>query len=219
MTKRKILVIGCGEQARVTIDAIEEQGVYEIFGLVTHDDAELHTRVYGYDAICKDDDIERVVAENRDITGYFLGVGMGTGSMARRRELFTRFDPILEAVNVIHPQSVISRHATMGKGNFLEAYTRLSNGVTIGNHCLIQSFTSVNHDQTIGDNVLIGCNVSLAGKTIGDDTVIADGSSIGFKKSVGSNCLVTDGTVVTKDLPDNIMAYGNPAKTLPRPAA
>jgi sugar O-acyltransferase (sialic acid O-acetyltransferase NeuD family) len=214
--KQRIILIGCGEQARVSIDAIEDQNQYEIFGLTTNDDSEMHRKIYGYEVICLDQDVEEVLKANPDITGYFLGVGIGTGSLKRRFELYTRFDALLDAVNVIHPASVISRHATMGKGNFVEAYARIANGVTLGNHCLVQSFTSINHDQTIHDNVLIGCNVSLAGTSIGSHTTIADGSSIGFKKSVGSNCLINDGTVVTKDLPDNLIAYGNPARTLPR---
>ncbi len=216
MDKQRIILIGCGEQARVSIDAIEDQGRYQIFGLVTNDDAEMHRKIYGYEVICLDRDVEQVLKENADIGGYFLGVGVGTGSMRRRYELYTRFDVLLEAVNVIHPASVISRHARLGRGNFVEAYARIANGVTLGNHCLVQSFSSVNHDQVIDDNVLIGCNVSLAGTRIGSHTTVADGSSIGFKKSVGRNCLITDGTVVTKDLPDNVIAYGNPARTLPR---
>lgn len=217
MAKERIIVIGAGEQARVTIDTIEDQGSFEIFGLVTNLDDEVGSRVYGHEVVCKDVDLPRLLAEHRDVTGYFLGVGVGTGSMERRRELYAWLDQILPAVNIIHPQCVISRHATIGKGNMFEAYTRIANGVTIGNHCLIQSFTSVNHDQTIGDNVLIGCNVAMAGKRVGDHTTIADGASIGFKKSVGRNVLVTDGTVVTKDIPDDVIAFGNPAKTMPRP--
>lgn len=216
MNKERIIVIGGGEQARVSIDAIEEQDEFKIVGLVTNNDDELHKTIYGYEVICTDSDVEALVSENADITGYFLGVGVGTGSMKRRQELYSWLDKLLPAVNVISPESVISRYARMGKGNFIEAYTRISNDVSIGNHCLVQSFTCINHDQTIGDNVLIGCNVSMAGKQIGSHTTIADGSSIGFKKSVGENCLVTDGTVVTKDLPDNVIAFGNPAKTLPR---
>lgn len=216
MSKERIILIGCGEHARVSIDAIEEQGKYEIFGLVSNRDEEVSQRVYGYEIVCKDDAVRQLVAENADIKGYFLGVGVASGSMKRRYELYTWLDEILPAVNVISPQSIVSRYARMGRGNFLEAYTRIANGVTIGNHCLIQSFTSINHDHTIGDNVLIGCNVSMAGSSIGSHTTIADGASIGFKKSVGKNCLVSDGTVVTKDLPDDVIAYGNPAKTLPR---
>lgn len=216
MEKEKIIIIGCGEQARVTIDALEEQGKYGIFGLVTNSNEELHQKVYGHEVICLDTDVEQLLSENADIKGYFLGVGIASGSMKRRYELYTVLDKHLLAVNIISPESVISRHARIGKGIFLEAYTRMANGVIIGDHCLIQSFTSINHDQTIGDNVLIGCNVSMSGIKIGSHTVIADGSSIGFKKSVGENCLITDGTVITKNIPDNVIAFGNPAKMLPR---
>ena len=215
MNKEKILIIGCGQQARITIDAVEDQDKYQISGLVTNDDKELHKKVYGYEVICKDEDLEQLISENKDIVGYIMGVGIGTGSMNRRYELYTKLDKILNAVNVISPECVISKYAKIGRGNIFEAYTRVSNDVKIGNHCLIQSFTSINHDQVIGDNVLIGCNVSMAGISIGNNTTIADGSSIGFKKRIGSNCLVTDGTIVTKDLPDNVIAFGNPAKFFP----
>jgi acetyltransferase-like isoleucine patch superfamily enzyme len=33
---------------------------------------------------------------------------------------------------------------------------------------------------------------------------------------VGSNCIVSSGSVVTRDMPDNIIAVGNPARPLPR---
>lgn len=48
---------------------------------------------------------------------------------------------------------------------------------------------------TIGNNVWLGANVTITpGVTIGDNTVIGAGS------------------VVTKDIPGNVVAYGNPAK-------
>lgn len=49
---------------------------------------------------------------------------------------------------------------------------------------------------TVGDNVWIGANVVVAGVTIGNNTVIADGS------------------VVTKDIPDGVIAVGNPCRVL-----
>ena len=52
-------------------------------------------------------------------------------------------------------------------------------------------------DVTIGDNVWIGGNVCIMpGVTIGDNVVIGAGS------------------VVTKDLPDNVIAVGNPCKVV-----
>jgi sugar O-acyltransferase (sialic acid O-acetyltransferase NeuD family) len=208
--KKKIILVGCGEHARMVMDNIEDQGVFEIFGLTTHLDAELGKKIYGYSVVCKDDEIPRLLKENPDIEGYFLGVG----NMKTRSRLYPELDRILPAVSVIHPATVISRHATIGKGNLIEAYVKVANGATLGDHCIINTFSAVNHDQTLGNNVLIAGNVSMAGKRIGQNTIIADGASIGFKKSVGRNCIVGDGAVVTKDLPDNVVAYGNPARVV-----
>jgi sugar O-acyltransferase (sialic acid O-acetyltransferase NeuD family) len=208
MDKKKIVVIGCGEHARMAIDNIEDQGQFEIFGLTTHLDEELNKKIYGHNVLCKDSQLEELLKKNPDIMGYVLGVG---NSKARFR-LYPWLDKLLSAVNIIHPAALISRHARLGKGNLIEAYTKVANGAVLGDHNIINSFSAVNHDQTIGHNVLIAGNVSMAGKRIGDNTIVADGASIGFKRSVGANCIVGDGAVVTKDLPDNVVAYGNPAR-------
>ena len=214
--KKNLVIIGCGEHARCAVEVIEAQALYNIFGFVTNSESELGKTFYGYPVLCLDDQLANVCEENRDIRHYFLGIGVASGSMLGRLSIYQRLDNILSPANVIAPESVISRHAIIGEGIFIEPYVRISNGVKLGNHCIVQSFTAINHDQTIGDNVLIGCNVAMAGSSVGSHTTIADGSTIGFKKCIGSNCLVTDGTVVTKDIPDNVVAYGNPARTMPR---
>ena len=214
--KKKIIVIGAGQQAKVTIDNIEEQNKYQIFGLVDSNINNIYSnKVYGYDIVCADSDLKKLIEENKDIEGYILGVGIGVdGSLKIRNKLYSNIDKLIEPVNIIHPSANISKRAIIGKGNIIEAYSKICNDCQIGNHCLIQSFSSVNHDQVIGDNTMIACNVTLAGKSIGSNSIIAEGSSIGFKKKVGNNCLVMDGSVLTKDMPDNHLAYGNPAKVI-----
>ena len=214
--KKNLVIVGCGEHARCAVEVIEEQALYNIFGFVTNSESELGKTLYGYPVLCLDDQLANLCEENKDIGYYFLGIGIASGSMLGRLSIYQRLDEILAPSTVIAPESVISRHAIIGEGIFIEPYVRISNGVKLGDHCIVQSFTAINHDQTIGDNVLIGCNVAMAGSSVGSHTTIADGSTIGFKKSIGSNCLVTDGTVVTKDIPDNVVAYGNPARTMPR---
>ncbi len=208
--RKKIIVIGCGEHARMTIDNIKEQKMFDIFGLTTNSDSELGKRIDGYPVLCKDGDIKTLLKKNPVIKGYILGVG----NMKSRFAIYTWLDKILEAVNVVHPMAIISKHAKIGQGNLIEAFTKIANGAKLGNHCIINSFSAVNHDQTIGDNVLIAGNVSMAGKSIGSHTIIADGASIAFKKSVGTKCIIGDGSVVTKDIPDNVIAYGNPARII-----
>ncbi len=210
MNKKKIILIGGGEHARMVIDNIEEQGVYSVFGISTNKRSDISSRVCGYPVLCMDDEIGPLILKNKEISGFFLGVG----NMKARALLAKQLDPILEPVNIIHPKAIVSKYAQIGKGNLIEAFAKVANGAKIGNHCIINSFSAVNHDQIIGDNVLIAGNVSMAGKSIGDNTIISDGASIGFKKSVGANCIIGDGATVTKDLPDNVIAYGSPARII-----
>ncbi len=216
MKKNKIIIVGAGEQARVTIDNIEEQNKYEIFGLIAADNEDnISSKIYGYNILCKDRELPELLNSNKDIKHYILGLGISVGgSLIHRESIYKKLDKIIHPANIIHPTANISVRAKIGNGNIIEAYSKICNGVSIGNHCLIQSFSSINHDQILGNNIMIACNVTLAGKKIDDHSIIAEGSSIGFKKNIGKNCLVMDGSVLTKHMPDNTIAHGNPAKIL-----
>ena len=195
-----------------SIDNIEEQNKYKIIGLLTNNDLELNKVIYGYKVIGKDNDIVSIISSDSTIKGYFIGIG----NMKVRAKMIKRLNDTikLKAVNIVHPTAIISKYAEIGVGNIFEAFTKIANSVKIGNHCIVNSFTAVNHDQIIGDNVLLAGLVSLAGKKIGSNTIIADGASIGFKVSIGKNCIIGDGSVVTKDIGDDSVAYGNPARVV-----
>lgn len=215
MNKEKIILVGCGEHARMVIDNIEEIGNIEILGIVTSILEDVGKRMYGYTILGTNDQIDDIFRENRDLTGYFLTIGqLKNGNMKARELMYKRLDKSYRAINIIHPTAIVSKHANIGHGNLFEAYTKVANGTQIGNHCIVNSFSAINHDQIIENNVLIAGNVSMAGCKIGENTIIADGASIGFKKSVGKNCIIGDGAVVTSDIPDNSIAYGNPARVI-----
>lgn len=209
-----ILIIGTGEQARVVIDNAEDQRKYKIFGLISNNKEEVGKKICGYTVVGEDYQVEEIIAQNPQIVGYFLGVGMFTGNMNLRQKLIEKYNKIIPAVNIIHPTAYISKYSVMGKGNLIEAFTRIANGVSLGDHCIINSFSAINHDQVVDDNVLIANNVSLAGKSIGSNSIIADGATVGFKRNVGRNCIIGEGSTVTKDIPDNSIALGSPAKVV-----
>ena len=213
--EEKVLLVGCGEHMKVVIDNIEDIGGISIFGIVTSIPEDVGKKVYGYDIVGTNEEIDDIFKENKDITSYFLTVGqLKDGDMSKREALYQRLDIHYRSINVIHPTAVISKHSIIGHGNLFEAFTRIANDTVVGSHCIINPFTAVNHNQVIGNNVLLAGNVSMAGYKIGDNTIIADGASIGFKRSVGKNCIIGDGAVVTKDIPDNSIAYGNPARVI-----
>lgn len=73
----------------------------------------------------------------------------------------------------------------------------------------------------IGNNVNIGTNVTIGGTSgkfrvpeIGDNTIISSGAKIIGEIKVGSNCVIGANAVVIKDIPDNCLAVGIPAKII-----
>ena len=81
-------------------------------------------------------------------------------------------------------------------------------GITIGDNSNVQDNCTLHTGNgfalTIGNGVTIGHNAIVHGCTVGDNTVIGMGSIL------GAGALVTG----KMEIPDNSMAFGNPAKVI-----
>lgn len=146
--------------------------------------------------------------------------------------------------NSLHPSEIEKRNEIIKKlfGNasdsfFIEPPFRCDYGynISIGENfyanynCTILDCAKV----TIGDNVLFGPNVSLftAGHpihfeprnagieyafpiTIGNNVWIGGGVIVNPGVTIGENVVIASGSVVTKDIPSNSIAVGNPCKVI-----
>jgi len=125
----------------------------------------------------------------------------------------------------------------IGDGSKVGTFVEIQKGVTIGKNCKVSSHTFICEGVTIEDEVFIGHNVSFIndmfpkaanedGSMQTDDdwvleeTLVKRRASIGTSVTIlagitiGEGALVGAGSVVTKDVPDNAVVAGNPAKII-----
>lgn len=162
------------------------------------------------------------VLKNEDqVRAFFIEFGsrftIGIGGPELRKLMYDKF---INFGGVF--TSTISDNAIIGNfGNkFLNGCNLmqgivLTNDIYIGSGVLINQLASISHDVVINDFCEICPNVSIAGNCIiGEYSFIGTGAIILPKVKIGKNVIVGAGAVVTKDLPDNCVAVGIPAKII-----
>ena len=114
---------------------------------------------------------------------------------------------------LLHPSSVISRKTELGDGVIIDAgcvvagfstikdHIRIGRRVSIGHHTTIGAYSTIHPGAIVNGNCHVGEQV-----TIGSGAVLIDGIS------VGAGAYIAAGTVVTKDVPEAVLAVGNPAR-------
>ncbi len=81
--------------------------------------------------------------------------------------------------------------------------------------CKIDNLTYIAHNAVLGEDSVITANVNVLGNAkIGKRTRIAPSASIISSITVGDNSVVGMSSAVTKDVPDETLVYGVPAKVI-----
>ncbi len=98
-------------------------------------------------------------------------------------------------------------HTSIMKG--LERNTIIKDNVIVGQFC------NIGHDSIIENNVRIMNNVCAEGYVhIKKGTFIGAGTNIRNRITIGENSLIGMGSNVVKNIPRNVIAYGNPCKVI-----
>lgn len=116
---------------------------------------------------------------------------------------------------LIDPTSILPAGLAPGPGCYINAGCTLGAASQIGAFVVINRGCSIGHHASIGDFVSIGPGAVLAGQvTLGAGSVIGAGAVVLPEVTVGRNAVVGAGAVVTRDVPDQTMVVGNPARAM-----
>ncbi|ROI09216.1 acetyltransferase [Chryseobacterium sp. H3056] len=197
----KVIIIGGGGHAKVLIDCIETQNMFEIIS-VLDDNPDLH-EILNYKVL------RRTELNFQNDVKMILGIG----NNVTRKKIAEKLSA--EYITAVHPSAIISKYAKIGTGTVIFAGAIVNAGAVIGDHCIINTGSIIEHDCVLEDFVHVSPNAALSGAVkIGSASHIGIGANVIQNINIGSNVTIGSGAVVISDIPDNCTAVGIPAKPI-----
>lgn len=209
---KNIVLIGGGNQAHYTIDIIEKEGKYNIVGIIDSIQ-EIGSDRFGYKILGRQENLKELISIY-NIEGGIISIGDNWSRYYVYNQILD-IVPDFNFVNAIHPSVVIGNTTELGVGIVAMAGCIFNPKAKIGNFTFFATGAQVEHDNEIGDFASISAGSLTGGYVkLGKFSAITLGVTIMDRIEIGENTVVGAGSLVIKSLPDNVLAYGNPAKII-----
>ena len=214
MARKKIILIGGGENYKVVISILEKIDQFEIAGIIDSKD-KVGNLINDIKIIGTDDDLSEI---------YKSGIRYGlitVGSIRdniKRYQLFNMVKKIgFKFPKVISTEAIVDKYVKIGEGSVVMPGCIINIDSSIGKNCIINTGSIVEHDCKIGNHCHIAPGVHIAGGVEIDElSFIGIGTTIKQGIKIGKNVTVGAGSVIINDIPDNVIAFGCPAKIIER---
>ena len=181
---KKIVLIGGGGHCKSVIDVIEQEGQFNIEGIV--DVAELlGSEILGYPVFGTDDDIPKLAKKYKNA---IITVGQIKSPKLRIKLFDLAVKSGFTMPKVISPNAYVSEHSSIGNGVVVMHNAIINANSSIGDNCIINSKALVEHDCKISSHCHISTNATINGGTI-----------VGSGSFVGSNATTKELAVIKEN--------------------
>ena len=209
-TKQKLVVFGAGGHAKVVIDIIEQQGDYEIAGLLDDDPKHRGKRFFGYPVLGTRAELPALLSTQ------LCHAIVTIGDNASRAAVAAHFDQHgWRFASAVHPRASIGRGVTIGPGSVVMAGCVVNADAYLGAQVIVNTGATVDHDCRIEDAVHIapGCHL-CGGVSVGPGSFLGAGSTVTPGVRIGRKVIVGAGSTVIRDVADEARVSGVPARPL-----
>ncbi len=213
---KKVVVLGGKGIGMIASSIIDRIGDAYVTGFL-NDNLEIGTKIGKYkqiEVIGKTEDLNSIL-EDKDTYVFIAYVGFKYERKMYQKILSLNI-PREKFYNVIDPTSVIPKdYCKIGNGVLIAPYSQLSPDATISDNCMLLANSFVGHDSFLdhfahlATNAVVGADVH-----VGKMVHIGSNATIRECVKIGDYSIVGGGAVVTKDVPENCIVVGNPARIL-----
>jgi len=198
----RLFLVGAGGHAKVVLATAMEVGL-EIAGILDDDSSKWGTYLLGVPVLGP------LSWLKREGEPWAL---LAIGDNGVRKRLNHELQGVRWAT-VVHPKAYVHPTATLGEGTVVFAGAIVQPMVRIGRHVIVNTGAIVEHDCQVGDFAHLAPGVRLAGGVkVGEACLLGVGVSVAPQIHIGDGSLVGAGSVVVKDIPSEVVAYGVPAR-------
>jgi sugar O-acyltransferase (sialic acid O-acetyltransferase NeuD family) len=210
---KQVVIIGSAAQGRIAKDNLMSNGdKYRVMGYLDSI-KNIGEYVDGIPVIGRQNELQLLMEKYSSFAGI---VAIGDNFLREKvvKQVLEQI-PDFEFINAIHNSVVISKSAKIGSGNVLMPGVIVNSEAEIHDHCMICTNSSLEHNCIMENFSSISAGVTTGGYVhINQYSAVALGVTIFDRVSIGSNVVIGSGSLVTKDIENDVLAYGVPAKVV-----
>ena len=207
-----IVIIGSSGHAKVIIDIVQQEGKYNVAGLLDRF-RDVGETVLGYPVLGKEEDLPELI-KTHALKGAIVAIGdnfVRSKVTARIKEI----SPNLPFVSAVHPKSSIAMEVSVGEGSVVMAGVSINPCSSIGRFCILNTNSSLDHDSILEDFASLAPGATTGGNCrIGQYSAISIGAVLIHGIHVGEHTVVGAGSLVMKPIGSFVVAYGTPARAM-----
>jgi len=148
---------------------------------------------------------------------FVLGIAADRHLRAREAVVRRLALPAQRWLSFVHPSAHCSPSARLGAGVVLMEQAIVGPRCTLGDHVRVCARACVGHDTRLDDGVVVAPAATLSGRVrVGAGAYVGAAAAVAPDLSIGARARLGLGAVVVRDVEDDAVVVGNPARPIAR---
>ncbi|MET0105804.1 MAG: NeuD/PglB/VioB family sugar acetyltransferase [Sedimenticola sp.] len=123
----------------------------------------------------------------------------------------------MELSTLVSPHAYVSDSAILDEGVVIAPFVSVQALARIARNVAVNTQAIIGHHVTVSEHSVISSQVNMGGaSTVAAKSYVGMGAIVRERLAIGESSIVGMGSVVHRDIPDGVIALGNPARVAKR---